>query len=186
MGYAIAERLAECGANVILVSGPVEIKTKKKGINLINVESADEMYHACVENFPGCIGTVMTAAVSDFTPVNPAKVKTKRGNSTWTVDLKPTRDIASTLGKMKRNNQLLVGFALETNNELENAKKKLKIKNLDLIVLNSLNDKGAGFRTDTNKITLIDKYNNLQSFELKSKKDVAHDIVEKILSLMDE
>jgi len=127
----------------------------------------------------------MSAAVADFTPVSPEFQKTKRGKSLWNIELQPTRDIAGALGKIKSDKQLLAGFALETNDELENAQHKLQKKNLDFIVLNSLNDAGAGFRVDTNKITIIDKNNNQQTFELKSKREVAADIVEKIISMLE-
>lgn len=183
MGYAIAEKLAVQGANVILVSGPVGLAINHPGIKRIDVESASEMYKACVKSFPACNGAVMSAAVADFTPVHPESRKSKRGSDNWHLELRPTKDIAATLGSMKKNDQLLVGFALETNNETENAIKKIKHKNLDFIVLNSLNDPGAGFRTNTNKITIIDKSNNLESFELKSKAEVAADIVNKIISI---
>ena len=185
MGYAIAEKLADEGAKVILVSGPVSVATQKSGINLILVESAHEMYDACIKYFPQCDGAVMTAAVADFTPVNPFSEKNKRGKENWSIEMKPTRDIAATLGSMKKEKQLLVGFALETNNEKENARRKLKNKNLDFIVLNSLNDKGAGFGMDTNKITIIGKNNIQQAFELKNKIEVADDVVERMLSLLD-
>ena len=125
----------------------------------------------------------MCAAVADFTPVDKAAQKTKRGKENWSIELEPTKDIAAELGKLKKGNQLLVGFALETNNELGNAQKKLDKKNLDFIVLNSLNDSGAGFGVDTNKITLVTKDNKPQVFELKSKKEVARDIVNKIIEL---
>jgi len=184
MGYAIAEKLADEGANVILVSGPVSVSTKKSGIEIISVETAEEMYNACVENFPECNGAVMTAAVADFTPANPLPEKNKRGKENWKLELKPTHDIAATMGKMKKSGQLLVGFALETNDEINNAREKRRKKNFDFIVLNSLNDEGAGFGGGTNKITLIDKYNNQQAFELKSKREVAADIVEKMVSLL--
>lgn len=184
MGYAIAEQLANQGAKVILVSGPVSVSVQHKNIDVFRVESANEMYEQCVFYFPNCNGAVMCAAVADFTPVSPEKQKTKRGKSNWNLELTPTKDIAATLGTIKRENQLLVGFALETNDELENAQHKLQKKNLDFIVLNSLNDNGAGFRGDTNKITIIDKNNNQQTFELKRKKEVAADIVEKIISLL--
>jgi len=184
MGYAIAEELVEQGAEVILVSGPVTVSTSKKGVRVIPVNSAKEMYDACVHYFPQTDGAVMTAAVADFTPANPETVKTKRGNENWKIELTPTRDIAAALGKMKKSNQLLAGFALETNDELENAKRKLDRKNLDFIVLNSLNDKGAGFGGDTNKITIIGKNNIQQHFELKTKKEVAADIVEMMVSLL--
>lgn len=184
MGYAIAEELAEQGAEVILVSGPVAVSTRKKGVRIIPVNSAKEMYDACVHYFPQCNGAVMAAAVADFSPATPEPVKTKRGNENWNLELTPTRDIAAQLGKMKKSSQLLAGFALETNDELENANKKLERKNLDFIVLNSLNDKGAGFGGDTNKITIIGKNNNQQHFELKTKREVAADIVEMMVSLL--
>jgi phosphopantothenoylcysteine decarboxylase / phosphopantothenate---cysteine ligase len=182
MGYAIAEELAAQGAEVILVSGPVSVSTRKDHIKVISVESAEEMYQACVTYFPDCDGAVMTAAVADFTPANPVQVKTKRKKENLTIELKPTQDIAAALGSLKKENQILVGFALETHNEVVNAQKKLKKKNLDFIVLNSLNDAGAGFGVDTNKITIIEKGNKKQVFELKSKKEVAADIVEKMFS----
>ncbi|MBN2635333.1 MAG: bifunctional phosphopantothenoylcysteine decarboxylase/phosphopantothenate--cysteine ligase CoaBC, partial [Prolixibacteraceae bacterium] len=168
MGYAIAEELANAGAKVILVSGPVSISTKNKNIELIHVESAAEMYAECVRCFPQVDGAIMSAAVADFTPAVIESQKTKRGKSIWELTLKPTPDIAGKLGEFKENNQKLIGFALETFNEIENAKKKLMAKNLDFIVLNSLNDTGAGFGVDTNKITIIDKDNNQENFELKS------------------
>jgi len=182
MGYAIAEKLAEQGAQVTLISGPVNISMNRSNIEIIKVESAEEMYKASLDCFPYLNGAVMTAAVADFSPSKPEKIKTKRGKEKWMLELQPTKDIAAQLGKIKKSNQLLVGFALETNDELENARKKLQKKNFDFIVLNSLNDAGAGFGVDTNKITILDKDNNLQSFELKSKTEVAADIVEKIIS----
>jgi phosphopantothenoylcysteine decarboxylase/phosphopantothenate--cysteine ligase len=142
------------------------------------------MYNESIRHFPSCSGAVMCAAVADFTPVLPEDKKTKRGKSNWNIELKPTKDIAAQLGEIKKSNQVLAGFALETNNEEANARTKLQKKNLDFIVLNSLNDAGAGFRSDTNKITIIDKNNNRQSFELKSKKEVAVDIVEKLITLL--
>lgn len=184
MGYAIAERLADCGAKVVLVSGPVSLKTGNKNIETVLVESASEMFTKCTSRFENCDGAVMCAAVADFTPVNPENQKTKRGKSNWNLDLQPTKDIAQALGEMKSDKQILAGFALETSNEIENARKKLVSKNLDFVVLNSLNEKGAGFQVDTNKITIIDKYNNQQNFELKSKKEVAADIVDKIISIL--
>ncbi len=184
MGYAIAEALANEGAQVILISGPVAIRPDSANIRLVSVESAAEMFDSCKKYFPDCDGAVLSAAVADFTPASIAEEKTKRGESNWNIELKPTTDIAAFLGRVKKEGQLLVGFALETNNELQNAVKKLRDKNLDFIVLNSLKDKGAGFELDTNKVTFIDKYNNQQEFELKSKKEVATDIVEKIISLI--
>ncbi len=182
MGYAIAERLANCGAEVTLISGPVSVTTCKKNIRTVNVESAEEMYTECLSAFPGSDGAVMCAAVADFTPVKREDQKTKRGKDNWLLELKPTRDIARKLGELKKENQILVGFALETTDVVKNATEKLKKKNLDFIVLNSLNEKGAGFQFDTNKITIIDRYNKQQVFELKSKKEVAADIVDKIIS----
>lgn len=182
MGYAIAEELAAQGAEVILVSGPVPVSVTGKGITVIPVESAQDMYDACIRHFPSCDGAVMTAAVADFTPVAPAAQKVKRGKENHSVELKPTNDIAAALGKIKKHGQLLAGFALETNDELENARCKMKKKNFDFIVLNSLNDKGAGFGFDTNKVTILGKGNKLKTFELKSKKEVAKDVVKEIIS----
>ncbi|HSM48860.1 MAG TPA: phosphopantothenoylcysteine decarboxylase, partial [Draconibacterium sp.] len=172
------------GADVILVSGPVAISTLNPKIKVVKVESADEMFAESMAHFPNCDGAVMCAAVADFTPVVVENQKTKRGKSNWTLELKPTRDIAQALGDIKSEKQILVGFALETSDEIKNAEQKLARKKLDFIVLNSLNDKGAGFQVDTNKITIIDKDNNQQVFELKSKKEVAVDIVEKIKSII--
>lgn len=184
MGYAIAEQLAAQGANVILISGPVGISALNPKIKVINVESADEMFAESLVHFPKSDGAVLCAAVADYTPIQVENEKIKRAKSNWTLELKPTRDIAQTLGDVKTDNQILAGFALETSDEIENAQKKLAKKNLDFIVLNSLNDKGAGFQVDTNKITIIGKDNNQQFFELKSKKEVAVDIVEKIKSII--
>ncbi|MDP2112503.1 MAG: bifunctional phosphopantothenoylcysteine decarboxylase/phosphopantothenate--cysteine ligase CoaBC [Bacteroidota bacterium] len=186
MGYAIAGELADAGAKVTLVSGPVQIKTTNAGITVIPVESAREMHEKCLEIFPETDGAVMCAAVADFTPESFSDSKIKREKDDLMIRLKPTNDIAADLGRIKSDNQLLIGFALETNDELSNAFAKLKRKNLDLIVLNSLNDAGAGFGVDTNKITLIDKDNNLTFFELKSKTEVAADIVSAIISEMEK
>lgn len=184
MGYAIAEALAGEGAEVILVSGPVSVSTSEKGIRVVRAESAGEMYEACTAIFPGCDGAVMTAAVADFTPANPEDRKIKREKENLVLELKPTRDIAAALGAAKKPGQLLAGFALETTDELENARLKLKKKNLDLIVLNSLNDAGAGFGFDTNKVVILDKNNKIQTFELKTKREVAADIVNEIITLL--
>jgi phosphopantothenoylcysteine synthetase/decarboxylase len=181
MGFAIAEELASRGAKVILIAGPVHLKSISKNIQRIDVTSAVEMNEKCLSAFPAVDGAVMCAAVADYMPVLKAANKLKRGDGNLNIELKPTPDIASGLGKLKSDNQLLIGFALETNNEIENAIKKLKSKNLDIIVLNSLNDPGAGFQTDTNKITIIDKHNKLFKFELKSKEQVAIDIVNRIM-----
>ncbi|WP_303924266.1 bifunctional phosphopantothenoylcysteine decarboxylase/phosphopantothenate--cysteine ligase CoaBC [Draconibacterium sediminis] len=183
MGYAIAEELAEQGAEVTLVSGPVSVSTQKAGVTVVAVESAEEMYMASVEHFKSVDGAIMCAAVADFTPAKKEEEKTKRGKENWQIELQPTKDIAAELGQLKTNKQLLVGFALETNNELANAEGKLMKKNLDFIVLNSLKDKGAGFGVDTNKITIIEKGNKQTDFELKDKAEVAKDIVAKIIEL---
>ena len=184
MGYSIAEELAKNGAVVHLVSGPVAITAKHKNINLIQVESAAEMLEQCVGIFPQTDGAVMCAAVADYTPVVFEKEKKKRESDIIAIELKPTEDIAGKLGKIKKDNQILIGFALETTDEIKNATAKLNKKNLDFIVLNSLKDKGAGFQFDTNKITIIGKDNNRQFYELKSKREVAVDIVEKIKTLI--
>jgi phosphopantothenoylcysteine decarboxylase / phosphopantothenate---cysteine ligase len=181
MGFAIARELAENGAKVILVTGPVNVCLNHPSVKIISVESAEEMYNAALGHFPHCDGAVLCAAVADFTPSEVASQKVKRGSETWHLELKPTRDIAAELGRQKRENQLLVGFALETTDEIENARKKRVKKNLDFIVLNSLNDQGAGFGVDTNKITILDRHNNLNNFGLKSKDRVAADIVDKIV-----
>ena len=182
MGFAIARELVERGALVTLVCGPVSLITSHKAIRRIDVTSAQEMYQACLEIFPGVDGAVMCAAVADYAPVVKSEQKLKRKDSNLTIELKPNPDIAAGLGKIKTEKQLLVGFALETENELEYARIKLRKKNLDFIVLNSLNEPGAGFRTDTNKITIIDKYNKTTKFELKSKDKVAVDIVDRMIS----
>ena len=182
MGYAIANELAFCGAKVTLVSGPVGVKNTNPEITIVPVETAAEMYEHCLRLFPKADGAIMCAAVADFTPENFSKNKLKRGKDDLIIHLKPTNDIAEDLGKIKTSKQILVGFALETNDELANASSKLKRKNLDFIVLNSMQDAGAGFGVDTNKITIIDKNNNQTFFELKSKTEVASDIVLRIIS----
>ncbi len=176
MGFAIAEELARRGAIVHLVAGPVNLKVKSKNIHRIDVQTAQEMFDAASEIFPQCQCAILSAAVADFTPekteTNKIKCKTN-----LTLQLVPTLDIAENLGKIKQKNQLLIGFALETNNEFDNAAVKLQKKNLDFIVLNSLNDPGAGFMHDTNKVTIIQADGRKTPFELKSKAEVATDIV---------
>lgn len=184
MGIALADALSAKGAEVHLVAGPMNLVPSDEKVHIYNVVSADEMFEKSLELFPQMDGAIMAAAVSDFTPVSPAEQKTKRGEDDWIIRLKPTRDIAAELGRMKGPEQWLVGFALETQNETVNAKKKLKKKNLDMIVLNSLNDKGAGFGHDTNKITIIDRTGELIVFDLKSKVQVANDIVSHIIKLI--
>jgi phosphopantothenoylcysteine decarboxylase/phosphopantothenate--cysteine ligase len=184
MGVALADAAADYGAEVVLVTGPVNLKPHNNSIKIIKIQDAAEMASECISNFSWCDIAILSAAVADFTPVIKEKYKLKRGDETITLTLKPTVDIAGALGKMKKKSQILAGFALETGNELENATEKLRRKNLDLIVLNSLRDEGAGFEHDTNRITIIDKYNNIDKFELKSKEDAARDILDKIVSMI--
>lgn len=182
MGYAIAEELAGRGAEVVLVSGPVAISTKHKNIRLVEVNTAEEMFKACTAETDYDIA-VMAAAVADYTPETVAETKIKKSENELTIKLKRTKDILGSMGKSKNNGQILVGFALETNNEEEYARKKLKDKNADLIVLNSLKDHGAGFGHDTNKVTLFFKNGEEKQVDLKSKWDLARDIVDSITTL---
>lgn len=181
MGYAIAESLANLGAHVTLVSGPTAMHTSHPQVSVKKVMSAEEMYEACVAVFPQTDIAVLAAAVADYRPTVKAGQKIKKKDENLTIELTKTRDIAASLGKIKQNNQVVVGFALETEHEQDNALKKLESKNFDMIVLNSLNDAGAGFGHDTNKITLIDRSGAVRKFDLKSKKAVARDIVSAIL-----
>ena len=183
MGFAIAEECAAQGADVTLIAGPVSMECKNPGIKRVDVESACEMYDAAMQAFPTCDVAVLSAAVADYRPAQCAPVKMKRTADDMFIELTPNSDIAASLGAVKNENQLLVGFALETNNAEENARLKLEKKNLDFIVLNSLEDKGAGFACDTNKVTIIDKHGK-SDFPLKSKKDVAKDIVAHISKLL--
>ena len=180
MGYALAEECAARGAEVSLVSGPVQIKAKHPNIKTISVTSAEEMYNAANEEFDSSNICILCAAVADFKPETQADEKIKREKDDLVIRLKPTQDIAASLGAKKRDDQIMVGFALETNNEAENAQGKLKRKNLDFIVLNSLKDANACFGYDTNKITIIEKNGDTKAFELKSKTEVAKDIIDKI------
>lgn len=180
MGYAIAEELAQQGATVHLVSGPTSLHTIHPAIHVKKVMSAEEMYQACQEIFPKTDISVLAAAVADYKPLVRADQKIKKKDETLSLELTKTHDIAATLGKQKVNGQLIVGFALETENEKANAQSKLESKNFDLIVLNSLNDEGAGFGHDTNKITILDRHQKATSYELKSKKELAKDIVQAI------
>lgn len=181
MGYAIAEEMANKGAKVTLVSGPTHLSISNPAIELIRSTSAEEMFLACSKIFPETELTVLSAAVADYRPLHRADQKIKKAGETLTVELTKTHDIAAELGKHKKSNQFMVGFALETENERANAQKKIQSKNFDLIVLNSLNDQGAGFGHDTNKVTMIDRLNNVKEFNLKSKKEVARDIVNEII-----
>lgn len=181
MGFAIAEALAAEGAEVDLVTGPTQQHTEHPSIRVKAVVSAEEMFNACNQMFPTSDITVLSAAVADYKPVDPASQKIKKKEGNLMLELTKTHDIAASLGKIKHNDQVMVGFALETEQEHANALKKLESKNFDLIVLNSLNDHGAGFGFDTNKVTIIDRKKQPQVFELKSKKEVAQDIVEAII-----
>lgn len=183
MGYALAEECAARGAEVTLVSGPVNLSVNHPNINRIDVESAEQMYNACMSHYTTSDAGILCAAVADFTPECVADKKIKREKDDLTLNLKPTHDIAAALGKIKTDSQRLVGFALETNDETAHAQDKLKRKNFDFIVLNSLNDKGAGFRCDTNKITIIDS-SKAEEYPLKTKKEVAADIIDKLDSIL--
>lgn len=179
MGLALAESCARRGAKVTLVCGPVQGHTEHPSVHRIDVESAEEMYAASTSLFGKMDAAILCAAVADFTPAHTAESKIKREGNGLTIQLKPTRDIAEALGKMKREGQILVGFALETHDETAHAKDKLARKNLDFIVLNSLNDKGAGFRHDTNKITIISPTEEIP-YPLKNKTEVAEDIINRL------
>lgn len=179
MGYALAEECAARGAEVILVSGPVQLTTSHPGIHRIDVESAAEMHEATLREFADADAAILCAAVADFTPEEVADHKIKREHDDLVLRLKPTHDIAAALGQRKQAHQCLVGFALETDHEAEHAQDKLRRKNLNFIVLNSLRDAGAGFRHDTNKITILDA-EGATAYLLKSKKEVAADIVDRL------
>lgn len=183
MGYALAEECAKRGWEVELVSGPTKLEVKHPNIRRTDVESAAEMYEATTALFPSCNAAIMCAAVADFTVDAVASEKIKRGESGLELNLVPTRDIAAALGAQKRADQRLVGFALETVNELAHAQEKLRRKQLDFIVLNSLNDAGAGFQHDTNKVTIIPAEGAPVPFALKSKTEVANDILDYLCSL---
>lgn len=182
MGYALAEACAERGAEVTLVSGPVNLKVTHPNIHRMDVESAEQMYNAAVSAYTEADAGILCAAVADFTPETVAGQKIKREKDDLVLRLKPTHDIAAALGKQKQAHQKLVGFALETTDEVAHAQDKLNRKNFDFIVLNSLNDKGAGFRCDTNKITIIDRQGTTP-YPLKGKKEVADDIIDRLVDL---
>ncbi len=184
MGYALAHELASMGAHVTLISGPGNQTVSHPNINEIKVQEAQEMYTEASQVFDTCDIAIFAAAVADYTPVEKSDKKIKKADGNLSLVLERTKDIAKKLGQRKRQGQITVGFALETNDEEANANKKLTSKNLDFIVLNSLNDQGAGFAHDTNKITIIDKDNNFTKFELKTKKEVAHDIAQHILKYL--
>ncbi|WP_177735619.1 bifunctional phosphopantothenoylcysteine decarboxylase/phosphopantothenate--cysteine ligase CoaBC [Flavobacterium inviolabile] len=181
MGYDIAKAAANLGAEVILVSGPTHLDLKHPLVQLERVTSAQEMYDACHRYFNAVDVAVSAAAVADYRPKNVASQKIKKNEATFSIELEKTKDILASLGEIKTR-QFLIGFALETENEIEHAKQKIQKKNLDLIVLNSLNDSGAGFGKPTNKVTFIDKNFLVEPMELKSKEAVAQDIVNKIIA----
>lgn len=180
MGFALAEECAARGAEVSLVSGPVNLQTHHPGIRRIPVESARQMYEAALSEYADADAGILCAAVADFTPETVAGQKIKREKDDLLLHLVPTQDIAAALGRIKKESQKLVGFALETNDEEQHAQDKMKRKNFDFIVLNSLNDKGAGFRCDTNKITIIDS-RSITPYPLKDKREVARDIIDRLV-----
>ena len=181
MGFDIAKCAADLGADVILVSGPTHLKLENSSVKMIRVVSAEEMYEACHNHFDAVDVMIAAAAVADYRPKHMATQKIKKSESDFTIELEKTKDILASLGAIKKN-QFLIGFALETENEIDHAKLKIQKKNLDLIVLNSLNDEGAGFGKSTNKITFIDKHFNIEPMELKSKEAVAQDIINKVIA----
>ena len=182
MGIALAEHALKLGAKVTLVLGPSDIEVNDS-INVINIRSAQEMYEAVHKYVVESNIIIMAAAVADYTPKEVSQSKIKKKTDSLEIELVPTKDILKSVGAIKKDHQILVGFALETDDEQANAKKKLESKNLDFIVLNSLNDKKAGFGFETNKISIIDKNNNIKDYELKTKTKVAQDIFDKIISL---
>ena len=189
MGFALADECASRGARVLLVTGPVQRTTRYPMAERRDVESAAQMYEAATSLFPQADAAILCAAVADYTPEHVADEKIKREKTgDMTLALKPTQDIAAALGRMKADSserKVLVGFALETHNEQQNAEDKLKRKNLDFIVLNSLNDKGAGFRYDTNKVTIIDAEGR-REYPLKTKDEVAVDIVDRLAEVLNQ
>ena len=180
MGFDIAVEAANNGAEVILITGPTHLNVNNASIQLIRVTSAQDMYDACHQYYTNVDVAIAAAAVADYRPKNVAQQKIKKNDSSFTIELEKTKDILASLGEQKKN-QFLIGFALETENEIEHAKQKIQKKNLDLIVLNSLNDKGAGFGQPTNKVTFISKDFEIEPKELKSKEEVAQDIINKVI-----
>jgi len=183
MGIAIAEELSKRGALVTLILGPTQLKVNEAGMNVIHVKTAEEMYNACQKNFVVADLTIMAAAIADYSPVTVSANKIKKSSDEMIVELKKTKDILKSLGEIKKANQVLVGFALETTNEKNYALNKLVSKNADMIVLNSLNDPGAGFGVDTNKITIFDKSGQEFNFDTLAKTDVAKNIIDTVTRL---
>ena len=186
MGFAIAESLAAKGASVKLIAGPTHLNTKNCNIERIDIKSAEQMYNATVKEFEQVDAAILSAAVADYTPKNVFSQKVKKADNVLNIELQPTKDILAQLGRMKTDKQTLVGFALETNDEENNAKQKLSKKNLDFIVLNSLNDKNACFGFDTNKVTIIDSNGKMIKTDLKSKSEIAEDVVSKLIDTIKE
>lgn len=184
MGFALARQAQAMGAEVTLVIGPVALSFDFSGMEVRHVKTAAEMYQETVAAFKKADAAILSAAVSDYAPADPLRHKMKRGEGPITLELQPTTDIAAQLGKMKKPFQRLVGFALETDHALENARKKMQVKNLDMIVLNSLHDPGAGFSYDTNKITILGPGNKIEEFGLKPKEDAAYDILDRLADLL--
>lgn len=186
MGFAIAESLATKGASVKLIAGPTHLNTNSCNIERIDVKSAEQMYNATTAAFKQADAAILSAAVADYTPKNVFSQKVKKSDNALNIELQPTKDILAELGRMKTDKQSLIGFALETNNEEDNAKQKLSKKNLDFIVLNSLNDKNACFGFDTNKVTIIDSNGKMIKTDLKSKSEIAEDVVSKLIDTIKE
>lgn len=184
MGIALADACQDAGANVTLVLGPSKHRPLNKSVQVISITSASDMYNASIQHYKETDIAIMAAAVADYTPIKTFSHKIKKAEGNWNMDLERTKDIAAELGKLKKKDQINIGFALETDNELEYAKKKMKKKSFDFIVLNSLKDKGAGFAHDTNKVTIIHSDNKIKKYELKSKLDVAHDIIKEIVTIL--
>ena len=185
MGIAIAEEFAAGGHEVTLVIGPTHLRAANPKIVQIEVETAAQMYATCAQYFTFNDVVVFAAAVADYTPKNPSAIKIKKREEEFSIEMVKTTDIAGELGKLKRPGQVLVGFALETDHEMDHAQEKLGKKNLDFIVLNSVNDKGAGFQYDTNKVTIIDNSGNVTKFDLKPKTEVAHDIADYVFKMIE-
>lgn len=184
MGIALADKAAGLGAEVELILGPSKLLPAHPNVRLVSVQTAQEMYNAATSRFPNVDVAILSAAVSDYRPAHAADQKIKKKNDHLTIELVKNPDIAATLGQIKHPGQLLVGFALETNDEEWNAREKLQKKNFDFIVLNSLKDAGAGFDFRTNKISIISKDNKIKKFELKTKEDVAADILQEVMVLL--
>lgn len=180
MGFDIAHCAADMGAKVVLISGPTHLNTTDSKIQLIRVTTAEQMFEACHHYFDGVDVVIAAAAVADYKPANVSEQKIKKASNSFSIELEPTKDILASMGTRKKN-QFLIGFALETENEIENAKLKIQKKNLDLIVLNSLQDEGAGFGKPTNKVTFIDRNYTITPMELKSKEAVSMDIINKVI-----